>query len=112
MLPVDIVLKFLKIFFSGNNYDEIHSIIGDEFLYESPVFSTRSAEEYIDRLKKSPRIDSSYTILKIFTDKNFINIIYEYRKELSTSPVSQLFEIKDEKISTILLIYDKSEVVL
>jgi len=112
MLPVDTVMRFLKIFFSGNDYDDISYLLNNEFLYESPIFSTESAEEYINRLKNSPRIDSSYTILKIFNDSGFINIIYEYKKGEIATPVSQLFELKDGKISTILLIYDKSKVEL
>ena len=48
----------------------------------------------------------NYEIIKLFEDEKNVCLIYQFYKEGVPVPMAQLFEVEDEKIKKILLIFN------
>lgn len=104
----ELALKYLDIFYNNKPLDELYSIFVDDLIFEGPFIKTYSAHEYINSLKNAPPKDSSYRLINLFEKDEYINVIYEFTKGNISTLMSQLFEMKNEKIISIKLIFDSS----
>jgi len=108
MTNLEIALKYMNIFYSGGNLDELKEILSDTFTFEGPLFQFDSAGDYIRSLKSDPPVECEYRLIRVFESTGSVNLIYDYIKGEIRTPMSQLFEFEDGKIVRILLIFDTS----
>ena len=106
MRPLELALKYMEIFYSGNDLERLNDILAEDLSFIGPLYTFNSAEDYINSLLGDPPIGMRYEILKTFEDENSTCIIYQFYKGNVSSTMCQLFEVEDEKISKINLIFD------
>jgi len=106
MKPLDLSLKYMDIFYSGNNIDDLSNIFSKDFSFEGPLYRFDSAKSYIDALKKDPPTGMTYEIIQTFENESTVCLIYQFLKQDISTPMAQVFEIEKEKIKKILLIFD------
>lgn len=106
MTPLDVALKYLDIFFSGQDYDRLKEVLSENLKFRGPFYEFDSAQDYIDNLIADPPIHASFKIIKTFEFASSVNIIYAFSKASISTEMSQLFEIRNHKITSILLIFD------
>jgi hypothetical protein len=111
MNHADLALRYLEIFFSGQGFDELLEMFAESLQFEGPFYSFDSAQDYVDSLKSDPPIGCEYKLLNICEDAGFVTVIYEFKKDSIQTSMSQLFEIKNGKITKILLIFDTGKFV-
>ncbi len=108
MPAVDLVIQYLDIFFSGENLTELYDIFSADLKFHGPWINCTSPREYIESLQEDPPEECSYEIIHIFEKNNYVNIIYRFKKPGITTLMSQLFEVHNEKIVAIQLIFDSA----
>jgi hypothetical protein len=106
MKHADLALKYLEIFFSGGGFEALNEIFAEDLRFEGPFYRFDTARDYIDSLKSDPPIGCKYKLLRTCEDTGSVTVIYEFRKGNLITPMSQMFEIENGKISKILLIFD------
>jgi len=109
MKPLELALKYLEIFFSGKNLDDLKYMFADNLIFNGPLYKFSSADDYINLLKKDPPKGMKYKIIKSFEDKNSACVIYQFTKENVSTPMAQLFETENGKLSKILLIFNGND---
>ena len=109
MKALELALKYLEVFFSGENLDELKSLLADNVSFAGPIYKFSSADSYINSLKEDPPKGLKYEIIKLFEDENSACIIYQFTKENVLTPMAQLFETEDGKLSKIVLIFDSKD---
>ena len=106
MSNLELALRYINIFFSGGDFDDLAEIFSEDLVFEGPFFRSDSSLAYIDSLKKDPPTGCEYRLIRAFEGAGSVNLIYEFLKGEIRTPMSQLFEFNDGKISRILLIFD------
>lgn len=96
----------MKIVFSGKNLDSLYEILSKELIFRGSLFEFNSAEEYINSLKLEPPLDFEYEILQTYENKNSVCLIYQFTKNNISTPMAQLFEFSNDKITKIQLIFN------
>jgi len=109
MKAAELALKYLEVFFSGENLDELKSLLADNFSFAGPFYQFSSADSYINSLQADPPKGMKYEIIKLFEDKNSACIIYQFTKENVSTPMAQLFETENGKLNKIVLIFDSKD---
>ena len=106
MQPIELAKKYLSIFFSGQNMDELLKIFSENLSFIGPFYQFQSAREYVQSLIDDPPKDMSYHIVREFENENCACIIYEMEKGKIKTPMAQIFEVFEGKITKILLVFD------
>jgi hypothetical protein len=106
MTNLEIALKYMDIFYSGKEFDELAEIFFDNLVFEGPLFRFDSASDYIESLKSDPPVSCEYRLIRVFESTGSVNLIYEFIKGEIRTPMSQLFEFENGRISRILLVFD------
>jgi hypothetical protein len=106
MKPLELALKYMEIFCSGKNLERLYEMFSYDLKFEGPLYTFDSAFDYVQSLINDPPTDSEYKIIEIFEKKNSVNLIYEFKKYNISTIMSQYFEIKNNKIIKIILIFD------
>ncbi|GJL79931.1 MAG: hypothetical protein NPINA01_29200 [Nitrospinaceae bacterium] len=106
MEPIQLALKFMDIFFPGENLEKLRPLLADDFSFSGPFYQFDSAEDYIKSIEVDPPKEFQYKIIRSFEDDSSACLIYEFIKPGVSTPMAQWFEVKDGKISRILLIFD------
>ncbi len=108
MQSLALAQQFMEIFYVTHEFDRLANLFADNLQFDGPLFQFKTARDYIQSLKSDPPIDCSYELLESFATDRSAVLIYEFIKDDLRTPMSQLFEMQDEKISRILLIFDPS----
>lgn len=106
MKPLDLALKYMNIFYSSTDITALRPLLADNLVFEGPLFQFDSAEAYLDSLKGDDRAGLSYELIQSFAQESSACVIYQFSKPGISVPMAQLFEIEEEKISKIVLIFD------
>lgn len=109
MAPLDAALKYMDIFYSGRELARLYEIMADELKFEGPFFHFDSARNYIESLRSDPPLGCEYKILHAFENGQTVNLIYQFSKPNISTPMSQLFKVRDGKITEVLLIFDTGQ---
>ena len=110
MEPLELALRYMEIFYSGENLEELHDIFGENFSFEGPFATFDSASDYIGSLCADPPRHCSYKLLHSFADDSSACLLYQFSKPGIAAPVpmAQLFEVSGGKIEKIQLIFDRT----
>ena len=106
MSPLELAIKYMEIFFSGKDIERLNDIFHEDFRFNGPLYKFNSADDYINSVKNDPPSEFSYKIIKSFHNTTSACLIYEFRKPGLSTIMTQLFEIRKNKIYQIQLIFD------
>lgn len=106
MNPLNLALKYMQIVYKSEDYDQLNEILREDCIFSGSLYTFNSAQSYIDSLKKDPPNDFKYEIVNSYQDNNSACLIYNFRKPGIKTKMAQVFEISQNKITTIQLIFD------
>lgn len=109
MKPLELENRYLGIFYSGKNIQDLSQLFATDLKFNGPFYTFDTSEAYINSLLYSPPKDFKYSILHSYENATSACIIYEFSTTGITLPMTQYFEVKNEKISKILLIFDTAK---
>ncbi|WP_455220889.1 hypothetical protein [Kaarinaea lacus] len=108
MSALDLALRYMEIFYSGREPDRLQSILHTDLQFRGPFVQFDSAQDYIASVEADPPVGCSYRLLNAFENENVANLLYEFSKQGITTTMSQLFEVQNDKITRIVLIFDSA----
>lgn len=106
MSSLELAHKYMEIFYSGRDPEELRDIFSVDLTFKGPFFEFDTAESYIDSLKADPPEGMHYRIISAYESGTSACLIYEFSKSGVCIPMAQMFEVADDRISSILLIFD------
>ncbi len=106
MSPRQLALKYLEIFFSGQDLYRLKDLFAPDLEFTGPFHRFNNRDDYVNSLIDDPPNECGYQLLHIFEGDNRVNLIYQFSKPGITTPMSQLFEVHEGRIRRILLIFD------
>ena len=106
MRPLALALKYMEIFYGGSDIEALRPLFAKDLTFEGPFYTFDSAEAYLDSLRKEPPEGLDYELLQTFEKESHVCLIYQFSKPGISIPMAQLFEIENDKISKIILIFD------
>jgi len=106
MKPLELAKRYMEIFFSGVNFDELGKLFAKDFTFVGPFYRFESAEAYINSLKSDPPKDLKYKIMKTFEEETSVCLVYQFSKPGVTTYMTQIFEVDGGKIKKIVLTFD------
>ena len=108
MKPLDLALQYIDIVFGGEDIDRLNNLLADQFSFQGPFFRFNNAADYINSLKADPPEGFGYTMIITFEDEKSACLVYRFSKPGINTPMAQLFETDNGKISKILLVFDSA----
>ena len=106
MTPLELAQKYMDCIFETGSLEKLRSILCDDLVFNGPLYKFRSADSYINSLRNDPPKDFNYRLIKSYGDETAACLLYEFSKPGVSTPMSQLFETRNGKISHILLVFD------
>lgn len=104
--PLDLAESYMKSFFGQAPLEMMSTLFADDLVFEGPFHKSFTAKEYIDTLMEDPPKDVHYILEKTYEDENSACLIYMFSKHGVETRMVQTFEIADEKICKINLVFD------
>ena len=105
---MDLALQYIDIVFGKEDIDRLTNLLADQFSFQGPFFKFDSAADYINSLKADPPEGFGYTMISTFEDETSACLVYKFSKPGIDTPMAQLFETDNGKISKILLVFDSA----
>jgi hypothetical protein len=106
MKPLEFAQKYMDILFSETDFDELKHLLAEDIQFRGPFYQCDSANDYLNALKSDPPKDFHYDIIQSYEDQSSACLIYQFSKPGVTTPMAQMFEIENDKIKKIALIFD------
>jgi len=106
MRPLELANKYMEIFYSGNQIDDLRQLFSNDFSFKGPFYEFDTAEAYIESLKAEPPAGFEYSIYQSYENESSACLIYQFSKPGVSVLMAQQFEIKNGRISRIFLIFD------
>lgn len=106
MKPLELARLYMDVVFAGKNMDALNELLADEFTFKGPFYEFDSADAYIQSLRSDPPQDFQYETIQSFETESCACLVYQFSKPGISVPMAQIFEISNNKISKILLIFD------
>ncbi len=106
MKPMELALKYMEIFFSGENIEELRHLFAEDLTFRGPLYEFNSAQDYIHSLKLDPPREFTYEIIGSFENSSSARLVYRFTKPGVSTLMAQLFEVSDDKINKIVLVFD------
>lgn len=104
-----IVQNYLDTFFGRKfNPEILKPLLTDDFYFKGPLMTANSAQEFVSKLKAfGEEIDMNAEIHKIVCEGNIVVAQYDFILPNNTYiSASEWYEIRDDKISKMLLFCD------
>ena len=108
MTPQELALRYMEIFFSGKELDRLEDILHENCKFRGPFHQFNSALDYIASLKADPPQNCNYKIIHTFEQDNVVNLVYYFSKPGVSTIMSQLFDVLDDKFTSMVLIFDSA----
>ena len=105
--PLELAQGYMKSFFGQAPLETMATLLADDLVFEGPFDKFFTAKDYIDALQKDPPADVRYVLQRAYEDENSACLIYMFSKPGIETRMVQTFEIADEKICRITLVFDK-----
>lgn len=113
MNPLAIANRYMQVFYGGESLDSLTDILAENLIFEGPFFRFESAADYIAALVKDPPENIDYEIVDSYENATSACLLYylkkaDPKKPAMTTPVAQRFEVTGDKITHILIVFDKT----
>ncbi|MDC1288134.1 nuclear transport factor 2 family protein [Gammaproteobacteria bacterium] len=106
--PLDFAESYMKSFFGQASLEIMESLLADDLYFDGPFHKSSTAKEYLDSLREDPPEGANYKLEKAFENGNSACLIYMFSKPGVKTRMAQTFEIADEKICKIILVFDSN----
>ena len=106
MRPLELAQKYINIFFTTGDFDQLRQILADDLKFSGPLYSFETASDYISAMKIDPPKNFEYKMIKTYEDNSSACLLYEFEKPGISTIMTQTFEVEDDKIKRILLVFD------
>ncbi len=103
---INTALKFIDIFFSGQELEQLLEIMTEDCQFRGPLFSFDCAKDYVNALTNDPPTNCHYHLIEILENENNVCVWYRFEKGEIVTPMVQLFEFHQSKIRRIGLVFD------
>lgn len=103
---LDLAKLYMASFFGQAPLETMGTLFAVDLKFEGPFFKSSTAREYMDRLREDPPADVHYVLERAYEDENSACLIYLFSKPGVETRMVQTFEIADEKIRKITLLFD------
>ena len=103
---LELAESYMKSFFGQAPLEMMKGLFADDLVFEGPFYKSFSAKEYLDTLREDPPKDVYFVLEKAYGDENSACLIYMFSKPGVETRMVQTFEIADEKICKIKLVFD------
>ena len=104
--PLELAESYMKSFFGQAPLEMMNTLFADDLVFEGPFQKSSSAKEYMDTLREDPPKNVHYTLEKTYGDENSACLIYMFSKPGVETRMVQTFEIANDKICRINLVFD------
>ena len=104
--PIDIAKDYMNSFFGLSPLEEMKSLLAEDLIFDGPILKSATAKEYLNSLRENPPEDVHYVLENAYEDENSACLIYIFSKPGVETRMAQTFEITDDKISKIKLVFD------
>ena len=102
-----IAINFLECFCSGD-IQGLATLLADDFQLTGPLYKFSSKDAYLESLADGPPEKCEYRVLSIMGSGDSVSIYYNYQKQAGAITIAQLFQLRNNKISEMLLVFDSS----
>ncbi|MEQ9297137.1 MAG: hypothetical protein RIF33_01170 [Cyclobacteriaceae bacterium] len=106
MRPLELAQKYMDIVFSTGEFDKLRHILANNLKFKGPLYSFDTAKDYINSMKADPPKKFKYRILKSYEDSSSACLVYNFSKPGVSTIMTQTFDMEDNKINYIHLIFD------
>ena len=106
MRPLDLAHKYMAAFYGEEPLESMATLLADNLHFEGPYYKFETANDYLASLQQDPPKNVGYTIINEYENKNSACLIYLFKKPGIEAVMAQYFEVAENKISKIGLIFD------
>jgi len=106
MRPLELAYQYMDIVFENGKISDLQDIFTNNLKFNGPLFQFNNAVDYITSLENDPPEDFEYEIIQSFENESSACLIYKFSKPGISTIITQIFEIADDKISEIILVFD------
>ena len=104
--PLELAESYMKSFFGQAPLEMMSALFAVDLEFEGPFYQSSTAKQYMDRLREDPPVDVHYVMERAYEDQNSACLIYLFSKTGVETRMVQTFEIADDKIQKIRLLFD------
>jgi hypothetical protein len=108
MGPLDLARKYMAILFEQGDLSELDQVLANTLYFSGPFYEFHTANAYIEALKSGPPRDFQYEMIAAYENDTTACLMYQFQKPGVSVPMAQYFEVKDDRISRILLVFDSA----
>lgn len=108
MKKLELAKRYLDIVFKTGVMEDLRSLLAEDLNFDGPFYKYKSANNYIDSLKKDPPKGFKYEIIKAYEDDSSVCLIYNFSKPGIKTVMSHSFEFEKGKIKKVLLVFDST----
>jgi len=108
MKPLILALRYMDILYNKKEPHLLMEILDERCAFSGPLYHFHSAADYIDSLKKNPPDGFGFDLIRSYEDENTACLVYQFHKPGIRTPMAQFFEVRNDKILKILLIFDSA----
>ena len=98
----------MDIVFLTGDFSQLKHILADNLKFRGPLYNFDTAEDYIKSMQDAPPKDFKYQVIKSYEDSSSACLVYRFSKPGISTIMTQTFDTDNDKIRSILLIFDKS----
>lgn len=106
MTPLELAQEYMDIVFKMDDLERLRKILSDDLEFNGPLYQFNSADAYISSMQANPPRDFSYEMIKTYEDHTSACLVYQFSKPGISVPMVQTFEIQNDKIRYMLLVFD------
>lgn len=106
MTPLKLANRYMEIFYGEKSIDSLSDIFAEEFSFNGSFHEFSTSAEYIESLKSNPPVGLEYKIIQAYQNEKSACLVYQFCKAGISTIMSQVFEVENEKISKIILVFD------
>ncbi|MDY6993668.1 MAG: hypothetical protein SVR94_13840 [Pseudomonadota bacterium] len=106
MSALALAQQYMELVFTRGDFIALRPLLADSLSFQGPWYCFNTADDYINALLSDPPQDFAYKMLKTYEDDTSACLVYQFIKPGVATIMMQLFEIKDDKINSILLLFD------
>jgi len=108
MSPLELANQYMAIIYGQQDLALLGQLLADDCHFKGPFYEFNSAEAYIASLKAAPPDDFEYEIIAAYENDSSACLVYQFKRQTISTPMAQVFEVSNNQITGILLIFDSS----
>jgi hypothetical protein len=105
MTNQEVVLAYIRRFCVGD-IDGMEPLIAPDLRFDGTFHQYLSRAAYLDSLRNDPPEKCGYEVISLTEGGDNVAVFYNYKKPDRVIKIAQLFKIKNQKISEVLLVFD------